>query len=311
MDLKALLSEPYALAMAPGFFRVYAHVGILHALEEHNLLNPIAVSGSSAGAMAAGFYASGLQPSEMIESILEIDRPKMWDPAFGLGYLRGEKLRKLIDDQLPEKSFEACSSKNGVKLGMTALDVYGGLSLSVFHKGDIATNMCASACFPVLFQPRVINGRPYIDAGLTDSCGILSLPELSKNKLVVNILVDIDSVESYSQCMPPHLQEQGARLLTICVNGLPATHPFNMTEAGRQSYYRAWKALDRYLKGLQPSHVMKLVGEHWVLYLDCSSSDLDIGQEQEKNRSKRVHILNSSVNETSSPPKRRSRSRRR
>lgn len=56
-----LSSEDYALALTPGFFRFYAHIGILQALEERGCLRPSHVSGSSAGALVGGFLASGTQ----------------------------------------------------------------------------------------------------------------------------------------------------------------------------------------------------------------------------------------------------------
>jgi hypothetical protein len=54
-----LSSEDYALALTPGFYRFYAHIGVLQALEERGCLRPSHVSGSSAGALVGGFLASG------------------------------------------------------------------------------------------------------------------------------------------------------------------------------------------------------------------------------------------------------------
>lgn len=54
-----LESSDYALCLSPGFFRFYAHIGILHALEESNLLKAKYVTGSSAGALVGAFLAAG------------------------------------------------------------------------------------------------------------------------------------------------------------------------------------------------------------------------------------------------------------
>jgi predicted acylesterase/phospholipase RssA len=54
-----LNQQEYALAITPGFFRFYAEIGILKALEECNCLNPSNVTGSSAGALVGAFLASG------------------------------------------------------------------------------------------------------------------------------------------------------------------------------------------------------------------------------------------------------------
>ena len=61
-----LSNKEFGLALSPGFFRIYLIVGILHAMDDCGVLNPTCVSGSSAGAMAGGFLASGLSPEEMI-----------------------------------------------------------------------------------------------------------------------------------------------------------------------------------------------------------------------------------------------------
>lgn len=286
-DLRSLLSQEYSLAMAPGFFRVYAHVGLMHALEDNGLLHPVAVCGSSAGAMSAGFYAAGLQPSEMIQKILAIDRAAMWDVSFGLGLLKGEKLRRCIDDQLPNKTFESCA-KRGCRLGMTAWDVFSGFQTKSFHTGNIAENMCASACFPGLFQPRVIAGRPYIDAGLSDDCGMISLPCLPQSsKLIVNFLVDVEVVTPYTDAVPLSYQEEGAMLLTICCNGLPQTNPFNMTTAGKQSYESAKAAMDAALND-DRCHVMKLPGQHWAVYVDCKEIELNMSVPSSSSEGKRA-----------------------
>jgi len=273
-SLKGFLSKPYALAMSPGFFRVYAHVGIMHSLEEAGLLHPTCVCGTSAGAMSAGFYASGLRPSEMIARILKIDREAIWDPSFGLGLLEGAKLRSVIDAELAVKSFEQCM----VPCGMTAYDVFG-MQTRVLHTGDIATNMCASACFPGLFQPVYLEGRPHIDGGVWDHLGMFSLPNIpSQTKLVLNVVTDKLQVPSIDACMPAHLLEQGAKLLTILVNGLGVVHPFNMDTAGRRSYMQAKAALDRALRGEGGYHMMALGGgdRHWVVYLDCGDASVSV-----------------------------------
>lgn len=54
-----LSNEEYALALSPGFFQFYAHIGILHALEEAGCLRVTHVTGSSAGALVASFLAAG------------------------------------------------------------------------------------------------------------------------------------------------------------------------------------------------------------------------------------------------------------
>ncbi len=57
--MNALKHQQYGLALSPGFFGFYAHIGALHALSDHHMLNVSCVSGSSAGALVGGYLASG------------------------------------------------------------------------------------------------------------------------------------------------------------------------------------------------------------------------------------------------------------
>ena len=268
MLLLDLISRgPYSLGMAPGFFRIYAHVGIMHALEETKVLNVHSAAGSSAGAMASGFLCSGLSPGEMIEKILEIKRSDIWDaePGFRLGLLKGELLQNIFERSMPVQDFEDCP----IPCGMTALDVLGGKTV-ILNKGSIATNMRASACFPILFTPVDIGGRPYIDGGVWDRNGVLAIPSLPKTeqKLIVNIVFERPDPSDHYSLLPQRYQDEEATLLTIVVNGLLFCGPHNMEEAGIKSYLNSKKAMLRALT--EPSHLILYGKRHYVLFLDAS-----------------------------------------
>jgi len=82
----------YALAMGPGFFRFYAHAGILQALDELSLLKPSHVSGSSAGAMIGCGIAAGLKPADIAKELFTVKREDIWDMgSSALGLLKGRQ----------------------------------------------------------------------------------------------------------------------------------------------------------------------------------------------------------------------------
>ena len=54
--------DGFSLSLAPGFFRYYAILGAVHAMDEVSLLKTFSLSGSSAGALIASFLATGMQP---------------------------------------------------------------------------------------------------------------------------------------------------------------------------------------------------------------------------------------------------------
>eukprot|EP00428_Durinskia_dybowskii_P080360 CAMPEP_0170423826 /NCGR_PEP_ID=MMETSP0117_2-20130122/37217_1 /TAXON_ID=400756 /ORGANISM="Durinskia baltica, Strain CSIRO CS-38" /LENGTH=215 /DNA_ID=CAMNT_0010682625 /DNA_START=24 /DNA_END=667 /DNA_ORIENTATION=+ len=177
-----LSSEDYALALTPGFFRFYAHIGILQALEERGCLRPSHVSGSSAGALVGGFLAAGMKPSEMIKAVLEIKRADIWDVGGSGGLLKGELFQAVIERNLPVRTFAECP----LPLGVTSYDIMR-FKTQYLTEGCLATAMRASCTFPGLFQPVSIGDSPNIDGGVFDGVGLMALPHalgIDKNTTV-------------------------------------------------------------------------------------------------------------------------------
>ena len=63
----------FSLSFSGGGCRAAAHIGVLKALIENDL-KPAAVSGTSAGAIAAALYSSGYSLSEMEDICLELKK---------------------------------------------------------------------------------------------------------------------------------------------------------------------------------------------------------------------------------------------
>ena len=270
MLLVDLLSNKYSLAMAPGFFRIYSHVGIMHALEESGLFNVYSAAGSSAGAMGAGFLGSGMSPSEMIEEILKIDRSMIWDAeldTFRAGLLKGELLHGIYERVMPTTDFSQCV----IPCGMAAYDVYG-MKTTLIMEGCVATAMRASACFPILFAPVYLDGKPHIDGGVFDRNGMMALPSIPDDglKLIVNIVFEREDVSDHWEQLPQRFKDEGATLLTIVVNGLLFCGPQNMSEAGPASYQRSKEAM---AKALKSCHLVLFGSKHYVCVLDASEDE--------------------------------------
>lgn len=129
----ACQSDGFALALSPGFFRFYAHIGILQALEEADCLKVSHVTGSSAGALVGAFLAAGkltrldfrtkgcalytatsssdyegMKPSEMCAPVFAIKREDMWDMGGNmfLGLLKGQSFQSLLEAHLPYQMIE-------------------------------------------------------------------------------------------------------------------------------------------------------------------------------------------------------------
>jgi NTE family protein len=271
--LKDLLSKPFALAMAPGFFRIYAHVGVMETLYQAHLFDVRCAAGSSAGAMSAGFLCSGLTPTEMIDKILRIKRPDIWDAepdTMRLGLLKGELLQDIFETSMPLGTFEECA----IPCGMTALDLLS-METKVLTTGSLATNMRASCCFPILFAPVYIKGRPHIDGGGWDRNGVVGIPSLPDDdtKLLVNIVFERQDCSDHYSMLPEALRQAGATLLTIVVNGLVFCGPHNMDETGPASYRGAKRAMQKAL--VQGCHLVMYGAKHYVCVIDASDDGDD------------------------------------
>jgi NTE family protein len=161
-----LQSEPFTLVLSAGFFGFFAHSGLIRALEEQDLF-PVRVGGSSAGALVAGAWASGLSATEVADGLLDIKREDFWDLWPGLGLLRGRKMRKRLQAMLPVADFAGCRWSLFVS-------TYDALARStrVIETGELATAIHASCALPGLFQPVWLGLRPHFDGGVRDRHGL-------------------------------------------------------------------------------------------------------------------------------------------
>lgn len=130
----------YGLALSGGGARGAAHVGVLLALKEEGLL-PGAVAGTSAGSIAAGCFAAGMDPEEICEAVREAGRrgSYLMDVDYiGLlrflpqallhrrisleGLLKGERLRKWLERLTEGKQL----TETKIPLLIPSVDLTGG-----------------------------------------------------------------------------------------------------------------------------------------------------------------------------------------
>ncbi|HEY8075248.1 MAG TPA: patatin-like phospholipase family protein [Labilithrix sp.] len=235
MNLRQYLAEaPFALAMSSGFFSFFAHTGFLSVLEEEGLV-PARISGSSAGALVGGAWASGLSARELGRELCELERRDFWDPALGAGLLRGRLFRRRLESLLPAKRFETCR----VPIAVSVFDVLARRT-RVLESGDLPRAIHASCAVPFLFHPVWIEGRAYWDGGVRDRPGLVGMPAGERRVFFHHILSPSERVPS----------REG--MVTLVVEGLPRSGPFAL-DAGRRAYEVARqatrRALDREIKG--------------------------------------------------------------
>lgn len=151
-----------ALALGSGGARGFAHVGVIRALEDAGIV-PDIVTGSSAGAIVAALYAGGYGARELEEIALGVERGDLVDfVLFGSGWVRGEALQDFVNRLVRARPIERLAKPFAV----VATESASG-RMTVFNRGDTGLAVRASASVPRLFIPPVINGREYVDGGLS------------------------------------------------------------------------------------------------------------------------------------------------
>jgi NTE family protein len=226
-----LAEEPFTLAMSAGFFGFFAHSGMLSALEETGLV-PNAVSGASAGALVGGLWAAGLDSARLADELVRLRREDFWDPAPGLGLLRGRRFRAQLESLLPVRVFAECR----VPASLSVFDVMSR-ETRVMSRGELAPAIQASCTLPVLFQPLWHGGRPLLDGGILDRPGLEGVPP--------GVRVLSHHLESRS----PWRRKQSAALdpprraglTALVISGLPRSGPFRLAE-GRKALDAARRA---------------------------------------------------------------------
>lgn len=214
--------------MSSGFFSFFAHTGVLLALDEVGL-RPSHVGGSSAGALVAALWASGRETSEIRDELLTLKREEFWDPAFGLGFLRGQLFQEKLERDLGCTRFEDCRAD----LSVVVHDVWAGAPV-VLESGSIPKAVYASCAVPFLFQPVWHERRLWTDGGVSDRAAVSSM-----RSGVRTLHHHIASRSPWRRKNSPALQPPRGPLISALVfEGLPRVGPFRL-EMGEQALMTA------------------------------------------------------------------------
>ena len=152
------------IALSGGGIRGVSHLGVMQALTDHGIKFSH-ISGTSAGAIAAAFFAAGYAPKEILKIIQDAKLLKLLRPAIGsTGLLSILNVQSLIRKYIPHNTF------TGLKTHVTISSVdLGEGKLVYFTEGDLDMAVLASCCLPGIFKPIIINGHMYVDGGILNN----------------------------------------------------------------------------------------------------------------------------------------------
>jgi NTE family protein len=155
-------SPVVALVLGAGGSRGFAHVGVIKALEAAGI-RPEIVVGSSSGSVVAALYAGGNNAQALEAMALGIEDNDLIDVTlFGPGRVQGEALQYYVNNALGNRSIEALDRAFAVVATERATN-----RMTVFNRGNTGLAVRASSSIPNVFWPVLIDGREYIDGGVS------------------------------------------------------------------------------------------------------------------------------------------------
>lgn len=150
------------LALAGGFARGIAHIGVLRILREAGI--PVDfVAGTSVGALIGAAYCAGTSLEQMQEiggatSFADFGR---WTPSW-LGLATNQRLEKFLARFTPVNTFEEMKTP----LAIATTDINAGISV-YYTRGPVGPPLRGSCAYPGLFVPIQFEGRTLVDGFLT------------------------------------------------------------------------------------------------------------------------------------------------
>jgi NTE family protein len=150
------------LALAGGFARGIAHIGVLRAFRDAGI--PIdCIAGTSVGALIGAGYCAGVS----LERMEEIGRATTfadfgrWTPSW-LGLATNQRMEKYLARMTPATTFAELKTP----LAISATDINEGVTI-YYLNGALAPPLRASCAYPGLFVPIQYEGRTLVDGFLT------------------------------------------------------------------------------------------------------------------------------------------------
>lgn len=161
-DAERTARPKIGLALAGGFARGIAHIGVLRAFRDAGI--PIdCVAGTSVGALIGAGFCSGVSLEKMQEigqatTFADFGR---WTPSW-LGLATNQRMEKYLARMTPATTFAELKTP----LAISATDINAGVTI-YYLNGSLATPLRASCAYPGLFVPIQYEGRTLVDGFLT------------------------------------------------------------------------------------------------------------------------------------------------
>jgi len=226
-------STYYNIVLSGGGARGYAHIGILQALNEKNIL-PSAISGTSAGALVGVLIADGYTPEEIRQIIIK-EEPSLSINYFGFtnGFFSADSIHGLLERNLRSKTFKDLR----IPFYVSVTNLLNGEN-EIISEGDLIDVLIASSSIPVLFPTVFINQTPYADGGITNNLPIEPFIGSARKIIACHVnplspfQLGISTAENIDRSMHMALRTQLKDKLQYCDQFIEPTqlHQFDLLE---------------------------------------------------------------------------------
>lgn len=164
MKLDDLKNKKIGLVLSGGGVKGGAHIGVIKALLERNII-PQRVSGVSAGAIVGALYANEVSTEDMLYFFKNTPLLKYNFLTFNKpGFFDTNKYKQFLKDYFRDNSFESLKWP----LHIVATNLEEGKA-EYFNTGELITPILASAALPPVFSPITINNKLYVDGGVMNN----------------------------------------------------------------------------------------------------------------------------------------------
>lgn len=173
------------IALGGGAAKGFAHIGVIKMLEA-NGIQPVVVSGTSAGSVVGALYASGMDAFQMQQTAFALDEAKIRDVRlFSGGLVQGQALQDYVNEQVGKRPIE----KMKKPLAVVATQLETG-NRTVFTRGNTGQAVRASSSIPGVFEPVTIGKATYVDGGVVSPVPVDAARQLGAEFVIA---VDISS----------------------------------------------------------------------------------------------------------------------
>jgi NTE family protein len=225
------LRKKVGIAFGSGGVRGVAHIGVIKALLENDVPIDI-VAGTSVGAWVAAHYAIFQDLPELENKTVGHAKDKalaMLEPAVGAGFIKGDKIQKLLSQWFAGKTF----ADKKIPLAIVTTDIISGQEIDFFN-GDLVTLVRASMAIPTMFKPVTYKNYQLVDGGLVNpvpddlvrkmGADVVIAVNLDNFQLAINNKPKINSLTGMSsrslQIMRQHLAKYSLQKADVVIEPL-------------------------------------------------------------------------------------------